>query len=62
MDRVPEIAVAEIVLDQTQIVSFVRQREAAGMTQRVRVDARKTGALRRRRDEVVHPLASAGDR
>ena len=58
MDGVPGIAVAEIILDQTQIVSFVRQREAAGMTQRVGVDVRKTGALRRRRDEVVHPLAS----
>jgi hypothetical protein len=39
------IAVAEIILDQTQIVSFVRKGEAAGMAQRVGVDVCKTGAL-----------------
>ncbi len=35
VDSVPGIAVAEIVLDQTQIVSFVRKSEAAGMAQHV---------------------------
>ena len=40
VDGMSGIAVAEIILDQTQIVSFVRKGEAAGMAQRVGVDVR----------------------
>src|SRR3954467_9671768 len=56
VDGVPGIAVAEVVLDEAQIVPLVGEREAAGMAQRVRMDVGEAGARRRRRDEVVHRL------
>jgi hypothetical protein len=39
VDGVPWFAVAEVVLGESQVVSLVGYREAAGMTQRVRVNA-----------------------
>lgn len=56
VDGVPWVAVAEMVLDEPQVVALVGEREAAKMPQRVRVD---TGQARRRGscDEVVHHLA-----
>ena len=48
---------AEVVLDETQVVPFVGEREAAGMAQRVGMDVGEADARRRRRDEVVHRLA-----
>ena len=57
VDGLTGIAVAEVVLDETQVVPLVGEREAAGMAQRVRVDASEAGARRRRGDEIVHRLA-----
>src|SRR3954447_5710278 len=57
VDGVWGIAVAEVVLDETQVVPLVGQREAAGMAQRVRVDVGEGGARRRHRDEIIHRLA-----
>ncbi len=48
---------AEVVLDEPQVVLLVGEREAAVMTQRVRVDAGQVGACRGGCDEVVHRLA-----
>jgi len=45
MDGVLGVAVAEIVLDQAQIVALVGQVVAAGVAERVRVDARQASAL-----------------
>src|SRR4051794_3048336 len=57
VDGVPGIAVAEVVLDETQVMPLVGEREAAGMAQRVRVEVSEAGACRCRRDKVVHRLA-----
>ena len=60
MDGVPGVAVAEVVLDQPQVVTLVGQREAAGVPQRVRMHAGQAGALGRRGDQVVDRLAGHG--
>src|SRR3954470_659988 len=57
VDGVPGIAMAEVVLDESQVVSLVGQREAARVAQRVRMDAGQAGALGCRADQVVHRLA-----
>lgn len=45
MDGMPGIAMAQVVLDEPQVVPLVSQDEPAGMTQRVRMDARQSGTL-----------------
>src|SRR5215217_1272424 len=44
MGRVLGLAVAEIVLDQPQVVALVREIEAAGVAEHVRADRRQPGA------------------
>jgi AraC-like DNA-binding protein len=55
---VARVAVAEVVLDEPQIVAFVGECEAAGMAQHVGPDTPQTGALADREQEVVHRLSS----
>jgi hypothetical protein len=43
-DGVPRVAVAEVVLDQAQVVAPVGQLEAAGVAHHVRVDGRRSPA------------------
>ena len=57
MDGVPRVAVAEIVLDEAEVVALVGQHEPAGVPQRVGMDAGQAGAFSRRADEVVDCLA-----
>src|SRR4051794_20275443 len=59
-DGVPGIAVAEVVLDEAQIVPLVGEREAAGMAQRVRVHTQQAGTLGRRGDQVIDCLPGHG--
>ena len=66
MDGMSGIAVAEVILDQPEIVAPIREREAAGMPQHVRMDRRQSGARRRGRDQVIdgltgERLAALGD-
>jgi hypothetical protein len=49
--------VAQVILDQPEIVSPIRQGEAAGVPQHVRVHRRQTGTSRRSRDQVIDRLA-----
>src|SRR6478672_4954912 len=60
VDGVSGIAVAEVVLDEAQVVPLVGEREAAGMAQRVRVHTQQTGTLGRRGDQVIDRLPSHG--
>ena len=57
---------AEVVLDEPEVVPLVGEVVAAGMAQHVRPDAAETGALAGLTDEVVdglarHRLAALGD-
>ena len=54
------VAVAEVVLDQAQVVAAVGQREAAGVAQHVGPDAAEAGALADAPEQVVHRLARHG--
>ena len=56
MEGVPGVAVAEVVLDQAEVISLVGQREAAGVPQRVRMHVRQAGPSGRSTDEVVDRL------
>ena len=56
MDGVLGIAVAEVVLDQAQVVALVGEVVAAGVPERVRVDARQTGAPGGEADKVADGL------
>ena len=57
---VPGLAMAEIVLDQAQVVAPVGEIVATGMAQRVRVDVAETGAPGGGGDEIVHRLPGQG--
>ena len=66
VDGVPGVAVAEVVLDEVEVVALVGQREAAGVPQRVRVNVRQACPPGRGADEIVdrlpgERLASLGD-
>src|SRR3954452_15257355 len=66
VDGVSGIAVAEVVLDEAQVMPLVGEREAAGMAQRVWVHTQQTGTLGRRGDQVIdrlpgHRLTALGD-
>src|SRR3954452_571315 len=66
VDGVSGIAVAEVVLDEAQIVPLVGEREATGMAQRVWVHTQQTGTLGRHGDQVIdrlpgHGLTALGD-
>src|SRR3954471_11415939 len=56
MDGVLGIAVAEVVLDQTQVVALVGEVVAAGVPERVWVDVRQTGAPGGEADKVANGL------
>ena len=64
MDSVPGITVAEVVLDESQIVALVGQGEAAGMPQSVRVHARQATEYQRGRvflaGDAAHVHSPAG--
>ncbi len=47
----------QIVLDGTQITSFVGQRVATSMAQHVRMNFAKSGPLASPSDQVIHALA-----
>lgn len=53
MRGVPRISVAEIVLDQPQVIAPVGECEAAGMAQHVRVDATEARAEANCADQVI---------
>ncbi len=38
------VAMAEVILDEAQVVTFVGERESARMTKHVRMDRRQPGA------------------
>src|SRR3954451_11888542 len=57
--RVPGLAVAEIVLDQAQIVATIGEIVATGVAQRVRVDVAETSTPGGD-DEIVHRLTGQG--
>ena len=48
---------AEVVLDEAEVVALVSQREAARMAQRVRMHPRQASTIGRRGDQVVDRLA-----
>jgi hypothetical protein len=50
------IAVAEVILDQPEIVAAIRESKAAGVPQHVRMDRRQAGARRHGRDQVIDRL------
>ncbi len=56
------VAVAEVVLDQPQIMALVGEGVAAGVPQRVRVDAWQAGALSGEAHEVADSLPDYGGR
>jgi hypothetical protein len=47
MDGMSGIAVAKVILDQPEIVPPIRESEAAGVPEHVRMDRRQSGSLRR---------------
>ena len=56
MDGVSGIAVAQVILDQPEVVTSIRQSEATGVSQHVRMDRQQAGALRRGRDQLIDSL------
>jgi hypothetical protein len=58
MDGMSGIAVAQVVLDQPEIVTSIRESEAAGVPQHVRMNRRQAGTPRRDRDQVIDGLTS----
>jgi hypothetical protein len=58
MDGMSGIAVAKIVFDQPEVVAPIREREATGVPQHVRMNRRQAGTLRRDRDQVIDGLTS----
>src|SRR5215210_6935026 len=57
MDRVFGVAMAQVVLDEAQIVALVGQIEAARVAQHMRMDRAEPRPLGCRADKVVHRLA-----
>src|SRR4051794_10877386 len=56
VDGVPGVAMAEVVLDEAEVVALVSQREAARLAQRVRMHPRQASTFGRRGDQVVDRL------
>src|SRR3954464_6531925 len=57
MDGVLGVAMAQVVLDEAQIVALVGQIEAARVAQHMRMDGAEPRPLGGRADQVVHRLA-----
>jgi hypothetical protein len=60
MGGVPGVAVAEVVLDEAQVVTLVRQGEPTGMAKHVRVDSNESGPRGNGRDQIVDRLPREG--
>ena len=60
MDRVFRVAMAQVVLNEPQIVALVRQVEATRVTQLLRVDGPQPRPLGGRADQVIPRLARDG--
>ncbi len=56
VDGVFGVAVAEVALDQPQVITLVGEVEAAGMAQHVWVDRRQASACGSRSDQIIHRL------
>jgi hypothetical protein len=56
MDGMSGVAMAKVVLDQPEIVAPIRESEAAGVPQHVRMDRRQSGTRRRGRDQIIDRL------
>src|SRR4029079_5234198 len=56
MDSMSGIAVAKVILDQPEIVAPIRESEATGVPQHVRMNRRPSGSPRRGRDQVIDRL------
>jgi len=56
MDDMSGVAVAQVILDQPEIVSPIRQSETAGVSQHVRMHRWQTRSLRRGRDQLMDRL------
>jgi len=56
VDGVLGVAVAEVVLDEAQVVALVGEVVAAGVAKCVQVDASQAGALGCEAQEVAHGL------
>ena len=57
MDRVLGVAMAQVVLDEPQIVALVGKVEATRVAQHMRVDGPEPRPLGCRADQVIHRLA-----
>src|SRR3954468_19288182 len=57
MDRVLGVAMAQVVLDEAQIVALVGKVEATRVAQHMRVDGPEPRPLGCRADQVIHRLA-----
>ena len=56
MDGMSGIAVAKVILDQPEIVAPIRECEAAGVPQHVRMNRWQASTRRRGRDQVIDGL------
>jgi hypothetical protein len=56
MDGMSGVAVAKVILDQPEIVAPIRECEATGVSQHVRMNRWQAGTLRRDRDQVIDAL------
>jgi len=56
MGSVSGITVSEVILDQPEIVSPIREREAARVPEHVRMDRRQPGTRLRDRDQIIDGL------
>jgi hypothetical protein len=56
MDGIPWVAMAEVILDETLVVTLVGQSEPARMTKHVWVDRREPGADGGGGNQVIHGL------
>ena len=56
MDGMSGIAVAKVILDQPEVVAPIRECEATGVPEHVRMNRRQYGTLRRGRDQVIDGL------
>jgi hypothetical protein len=53
VDGVSRVAMAEVILNEVQVVAFVGEGESARMTEHVRVDRRQPGAFGGGGNEIV---------
>jgi Tn3 transposase DDE domain len=56
MDGMSGVTVAKVLLDQPEIVAPIREGEAAGVPEHVRMDRRQSSSPRRDRDQIIDGL------